>query len=231
MIDFLMKFFITLFLSSLVSFTLLGEQSLFNGKDLEGWDGNPLHWSVEDGAIVGVNTKENPTKGNTFLIWKGGELQDFDLTLECKIDSGNSGIQYRSFIKSGEHDGWRIGGYQADFESGDNFSGISYGEAFRGILSLRGNRTTLSRDSQGKLIKSVEKIGDKTKLGQEIKKNDWNTYRITASGYHFIHYINGKVMTEVIDEDEQERRESGLLAFQVHAGPPMKVYFRNIVLQ
>jgi hypothetical protein len=231
MIDFLMKFFITLFLSSLVSFTLLGEQSLFNGKDLEGWDGNPLHWSVEDGAIVGVNTKENPTKGNTFLIWKGGELQDFDLTLECKIDSGNSGIQYRSFIKSGEHDGWRIGGYQADFESGDNFSGISYGEAFRGILSLRGDRTTLSRDSQGKLIKSVEKIGDKTKLGQEIKKNDWNTYRITASGYHFIHYINGKVMTEVIDEDEQERRESGLLAFQVHAGPPMKVYFRNIVLQ
>ncbi len=230
MIDFLMKFFITLFLSSLVSFTLLGEQSLFNGKDLEGWDGNPLHWSVEDGAIVGVNTKENPTKGNTFLIWKGGELKDFDLSLECKIDSGNSGIQYRSFIKSGEHDGWRIGGYQADFESGDNFSGISYGEAFRGILSLRGDRTTLSRDSQGKLNKSVEKIDDKTKLGLEIKKNDWNTYRITASGYHFIHYINGKVMTEVIDEDEQERREGGLLAFQVHAGPPMKVYFRNIVL-
>ena len=102
MIDFLMKFFITLFLSSLVPFTLLGEQSLFNGKDLEGWDGNPLHWSVEDGAIVGVNTKENPTKGNTFLIWKGGELQDFDLTLECKIDSGNSGIQYLSLIHISE---------------------------------------------------------------------------------------------------------------------------------
>jgi hypothetical protein len=211
--------------------TLVAEKVLFDGKSLEGWDGNPLHWSVEDGAIVGVNTKENPTKGNTFLIWKGGELKDFDLTLECKIDSGNSGIQYRSFIKPGDHDGWRIGGYQADFESGDNYTGICYGEAFRGILSLRGDRTTLSRDSQGKLVKSVEKIGDKTKLGLEIKKKDWNTYRITGNGYHFIHYINGKVMTEVIDEDEQERRESGLLAFQVHAGPPMKVYFRNIVLR
>ena len=226
-----MKFFITLFLSSLLSFTLFGEQSLFNGKDLEGWDGNPLHWSVEDGAIVGMNTKENPTKGNTFLIWKGGNLKDFDLTLECKIDSGNSGIQYRSFIKPGEHDGWRIGGYQADFESGDKYSGICYGEAFRGILCMRGDRTTLSRDQSGKLVKSVEKIGETTKLGLSIKKKDWNTYRIVADGFRFEHYINGEKMCELIDEDEKERRAEGLLAFQVHAGPPMKVYFRNIVLQ
>ena len=225
-----MKLFCQFFLSSLISFTLLGEQSLFNGKDLEGWDGNPLHWSVEDGAIVGVNTKENPTKGNTFLIWKGGNLKNFDLTLECKIDSGNSGIQYRSFIKPGEHDGWRIGGYQADFESGDKYSGICYGEAFRGILCMRGDRTTLSRDQSGKLVKSVEKIGETTKLGLSIKKKDWNTYRIVADGFRFEHYINGEKMCELIDDDEKERRAEGLLAFQVHAGPPMKVYFRNIIL-
>lgn len=231
MIRHFMKFFNQLFLFSLLSSTLLGEQSLFNGKDLEGWDGNPLHWSVEDGAIVGINTKENPTKGNTFLIWKGGELGEFDLTLECKIDGGNSGIQYRSFIKPGDHDGWRIGGYQADFESGDNYSGICYGEAFRGILSLRGDRTTLSRDESGKLIKKIEKIGDKVKLGQAIKKGDWNTYRITAEGFRFEHYINDQKMSELIDEDENERRSEGLLAFQVHAGPPMKVYFRNIILK
>ena len=226
-----MKLFCQFFISLFVSFTLLGEQALFNGKDLEGWDGNPLHWSVEDGAIVGVNTKENPTKGNTFLIWKGGNLKDFDLTLECKIDSGNSGIQYRSFIKPGEHDGWRIGGYQADFESGDKYSGICYGEAFRGILCMRGDRTTLSRDQSGKLVKSVEKIGETTKLGLSIKKKDWNSYRIVADGFRFEHYINGVKMCELIDNDEKERRADGLLAFQVHAGPPMKVYFRNIVLK
>jgi hypothetical protein len=226
-----MKLFCQFFISLSVSFTLLGEQALFNGKDLEGWDGNPLHWSVEDGAIVGVNTKENPTKGNTFLIWKGGNLKDFDLTLECKIDSGNSGIQYRSFLKPGEHDGWRIGGYQADFESGDKYSGICYGEAFRGILSLRGDRTTLSRDESGKLIKSVEKIGETGKLGLAIAKKDWNTYRIVADGYRFEHYINGQKMTELIDNDEKERREEGLLALQVHAGPPMKVFYRNIRLK
>ena len=226
-----MKLFCQFFISLFVSFTLLGEQALFNGKDLEGWDGNPIHWSVEDGAIVGVNTKENPTKGNTFLIWKGGNLKNFDLTLECKIDSGNSGIQYRSFIKPGEHDGWRIGGYQADFESGDKYSGICYGEAFRGILCMRGDRTTLSRDQSGKLVKSVEKIGETTKLGLSIKKKDWNTYRIVADGFRFEHYINGEKMCELIDNDEKERRAEGLLAFQVHAGPPMKVYFRNIVLK
>ena len=231
MIDLLMKLFCQFFVSLSLSLTLLGEQSLFNGKDLEGWDGNPIHWSVEDGAIVGVNTKENPTKGNTFLIWKGGNLKDFDLTLECKIDSGNSGIQYRSFIKPGEHDGWRIGGYQADFESGDKYSGICYGEAFRGILCMRGDRTTLSRDQSGKLVKSVEKIGETTKLGLSIKKKDWNTYRIVADGFRFEHYINGEKMCELIDEDEKQRRAEGLLAFQVHAGPPMKVYFRNIVLK
>ena len=226
-----MKRFCQFFVSLSLSLTLLGEQSLVNGKDLEGWDGNPIHWSVMDGAIVGVNTKENPTKGNTFLIWKDGNLKDFDLTLECKIDSGNSGIQYRSFIKPGEHDGWRIGGYQADFESGDKYSGICYGEAFRGILCMRGDRTTLSRDQSGKLVKSVEKIGETTKLGLSIKKKDWNTYRIVADGFRFEHYINGEKMCELIDNDEKERRAEGLLAFQVHAGPPMKVYFRNIVLK
>ena len=219
------------FLVTIFPLTLVAEKSLFDGQSLEGWDGNPAHWSVEDGAIVGVNTKENPTKGNTFLIWKGGELKDFDLSLECKIDSGNSGIQYRSFIKPGEHDGWRIGGYQADFESGDKYSGICYGEAFRGILCMRGDRTTLSRDQSGKLVKSVEKIGETTKLGLSIKKKDWNTYRIVADGFRFEHYINGEKMCELIDNDEKERRAEGLLAFQVHAGPPMKVYFRNIVLK
>ena len=119
-----------------IHFIFLGlfREKPFDGKSLDGWDGNPAHWSVKDGAIVGENTKENPTKGNTFLIWKGGTLGDFDLSLECKIESGNSGIQYRSFVKPGKHDGWRIGGYQADFEAGEKFSGICYGEAFPGDL-------------------------------------------------------------------------------------------------
>ena len=113
-----------------------GFEKIFDGKTLKGWNGNPKFWSVKDGAITGQTTKENPTKGNTFIIWEG-KTGNFDLRLDYKIIGGNSGIQYRSFKADGP-DEWRIGGYQADFEAGDTFSGICYGERFRGILSLRG---------------------------------------------------------------------------------------------
>ena len=225
------KLSLSLFLLLFTSFSLFGGKSIFDGKTLDGWDGNPVHWSVKDGAIVGENTKENPTKGNTFLIWKGGVLKDFDLTLDYKIDGGNSGIQYRSFVKSGDHDGWRIGGYQADLEAGDKYSGICYGEAFRGILSMRGEKTTLTLNDKGKLQKKIEKFGDTNEIGKAVKKGEWNKYRIVAKGFHFTQYINGVKTTELIDNDEKTRRADGLLAFQVHQGPPMKVYFKNIVLK
>ena len=221
----------SIILPALAMTWLKAEKSLFDGKTLKGWDGNPVHWSVKDGAIVGENSKKNPTKGNTFLIWKDGTLKDFDLSLDYTIEGGNSGIQYRSFVKPGKHDGWRIGGYQADFESGDRFSGICYGEAFRGILSMRGDKTTLTLDAKGKLQKKVEKCGDSKDIGKAVKKADWNQYRITAKGFHFTQYINGVKTTELIDNAEKIRRSDCLLAFQVHAGPPMKVYFKNIVLK
>ena len=144
----------TIILSFLhVTTSIFAEKKLFDGNSLKGWNGDPKFWSVQDGAILGQTTKENPTKGNTFIIWEGGSLGDFELTLDYKIESGNSGIQYRSFIKPGNHDGWRIGGYQADLEAGDKFSGICYGEGFRGILSMRGKKTILSVDEKGKLKK------------------------------------------------------------------------------
>ena len=225
------KLSLSLLLLLFSSFSLFGGKSIFDGKTLDGWDGNPVHWSVKDGAIVGENTKENPTKGNTFLIWKGGVLKDFDLTLDYKIDGGNSGIQYRSFVKPGKHDGWRIGGYQADLEAGDKYSGICYGEAFRGILSMRGEKTTLTLNDKGKLQKKIEKFGDTNEIGKSVKKGEWNKYRIVAKGFHFTQYIDGVKTTELIDNDEKTRRADGLLAFQVHQGPPMKVYFKNIVLK
>src|SRR5262245_41821006 len=73
-----------------------GMKPLFNGKDLTGWEGNPKLWSIKDGVVKGETTKENPTKGNTFLIWRGGTLSDFELRCTFRIDQGNSGIQYRS---------------------------------------------------------------------------------------------------------------------------------------
>ena len=226
-----MKLFSIILTSILVLSNANGEKNLFDGKTLKGWNGDPKFWSVQNGSIVGQTTKENPTKGNTFIIWKGGKMNDFDLTLDYKIESGNSGIQYRSFVKPGKNDGWRIGGYQADFEAGDKFSGICYGEGFRGILSMRGQKTTLTVDDKGKLKKDAKQFGDSAEIGKAVKKGKWNQYRITAKGFQFTHYINGVKTTELIDNDEKTRRKDGLLALQLHAGPPMKVYFKNIVLQ
>jgi len=203
-----------------------GFKSIFDGKTLKGWNGDPKFWSVQDGAITGKTTKENPTKGNTFIIWEG-KTGNFDLRLDYKIIGGNSGIQYRSFKADGP-DEWRIGGYQADFEAGDTFSGICYGERFRGILSLRGKKTTLTVGDDGKLKKEVEEFAKDADIAKAIKKEDWNSYRIVARNFNLTHYINGVKTTQVIDRDRKTRRAEGLLALQLHAGPPMNVQFKNI---
>ena len=203
-----------------------GFETIFDGKTLKGWNGDPKFWSVKDGAITGKTTKENPTKGNTFIIWEG-KTGNFDLRLDYKIIGGNSGIKYRSFKADGP-DEWRIGGYQADFEAGDTFSGICYGERFRGILSLRGKKTTLTVGDDGKLKKEVEEFAKDADIAKAIKKEDWNSYRIVARNFNLTHYINDVKTTQVVDHDRKTRRADGLLALQLHAGPPMTVQFKNI---
>lgn len=200
-----------------------GFKSIFNGQNLEGWDGNPEFWSVKDGAITGQTTAEKPTNGNTFIIWRDGTVDDFVLRLQFKIVGGNSGIQYRSK----EFDKWVIGGYQADFEAGDTYSGIMYEERGRGILAPRGVKATVKPDGK----KEEQKLAESADLQKLIKKEDWNEYEIVAEGNHLTHKINGTVFCETVDEDEKNRAMSGLLALQLHAGPPMTVQFKNIRLK
>ncbi|MEZ6090038.1 MAG: family 16 glycoside hydrolase [Pirellulaceae bacterium] len=205
-----------------------GFVSLFDGKTLENWDGNPDFWSVQDGLITGQTTAEIPTKGNTFLIYRGGEFSDFELQFEYKLIGGNSGVQYRSFEVDPEKNKWVIGGYQADFESGDTYSGILYGEKFRGILANRGQKTVLERNDGKFKVNVVGSVGESKEIQSKINKEDWNQYSVTADGFQFTHKINGVLTAVCTDNDEQERRASGLIALQLHAGPPMKVQFRNV---
>ena len=209
-----------------------GFKSIFDGKTLKGWDGNPELWRAEDGAITGQTTPEKPTKGNTFIIWReGSTVDDFELKLEYKIVGGNSGVQYRSFEAE---ERWVVGGYQADIDSTERYSGILYGERERGILAERGQKTTIGEDHKPKVTSS---LGDAKDLQGKIKKEDWNEYHLIAKGNHFTHKINGVVMSDITDEDKPAagngpgRRSNGILAFQLHAGPPMKVQFRNVRLK
>ncbi|MBA3846566.1 MAG: DUF1080 domain-containing protein, partial [Planctomycetes bacterium] len=197
---------------------------IFNGRDLAGWDGDPRFWSVADGAIVGRTTAQVPTAENTFLIWRDGEVDDFELTLSYRIEGGNSGIQYRST----DLGGWVVGGYQADCEDGDEWSGCLYEERGRGVLAPRGTRITVGPDGRPR---DAAIIGDKAALMTSIDRAGWNRYRITARGHRLTHAINDVAMSEVIDEQPDKRRRSGVLALQLHAGPPMTVRFTDIRLK
>lgn len=205
-----------------------GFQSIFDGKTLEGWDGNPAFWRVDDGCIVGQTTKENPTKGNTFLVWRKGNVGDFELTCEYKMEGGNSGVQYRSVEEPDKWGKWVIGGYQADIDAGNNYTGILYGERDRGIMCGRGQKVVIGPDHKPKVVEQFAEAGE---LAQAVKKDGWNQYRIVARGFHFTHEINGKLMADITDDDKEARRAEGLLALQLHAGPPMKISFRKLQLR
>ena len=201
-----------------------GFRSLFNGKDLTGWDGNPQFWRVEDGAIVGQTTAEKPTNGNTFCLWRGGELDDFELTAKFKIIGGNSGIQYRSK----DLGNWVVAGYQADFEAGDGWGGTNYEERGRGVLAKRGQKTEIGADGK---VSETGTVGDPAEIQAAIKKEDWNEYHIKAVGNRLIQTINGKVTADVTDNHAEKRMLSGILALQLHAGGPMQVSFKDIQLK
>lgn len=200
-------------------------KALFNGTDLSGWRGRSDLWSVEDGAITGRTTDENKITQNTFLIWGGGKVGDFELTLKFKMQGGNSGIQYRSRVI--DEDAFVVGGYQADIDDNLTYAGINYEEKGRGILALRGQRVTLKEGNS----KEVESFGDATEIGKVIKRGEWNDYKVVAVGNRLQHYINGTLTAEVIDQDEAKRSMEGVLAFQVHVGPPMIVQFKDIELK
>lgn len=207
---------------------LLGK-ALFNGKDLSGWNGNPELWSVKDGAIVGT-TVDHPIKGNTFLIWTNGTVADFELRLRYKITPnndkgfGNSGIQYRSKVLDEKN--WVVGGYQADFEAGDTYSGILYEERMtRGIMAARGEKVVWDKDCKKQVTGSV---GKSEEIQASIKKDDWNDYLIIARGNHLQHFINGKATVDVTDDCAEKAVKSGVLALQIHQGPPMTVMFKDV---
>jgi Domain of Unknown Function (DUF1080) len=203
-----------------------GFEAIFDGKTLKGWDGDSTYWRVENGGIIGESTTEKPLKANTFLIWRGGQPKDFELKLEYRINSTNSGIQYRS-VELPDVGKWVLKGYQADIDFQNTYTGQLYEERGREFLAMRGQMTLLQPGKKGKIADL--RSGDELK--GLIKVNDWNQFHIIARGNVLTHILNGYLMAEAIDDDAAGRAMSGLIGFQMHVGPPMKVEFRNIWLK
>jgi hypothetical protein len=205
-------------------------ESLFDGETLKGWKAPEMgYWSVEDGAITAQSTEENPCKHNQFLMWQGGELGDFVLSLSFRIAgsaSANSGIQFRSRLEDDGH----VVGYQADITKPDGrFLGCLYDERGRKMLAERGQRTIVAADGtmEVKTVMAPEDVVRKAAVAED----DWMRYEITAKGDTIRLVINGIVTAEVKDLQEAERELKGVLALQLHSGPPMKVQFKEIKLK
>jgi hypothetical protein len=214
-----------------------GWQYIFNGETLEGWEGDPTYWRVEDGSIVGEVTEETLLERNSFLIWRGGLTRDFELKVEYRVSAmGNSGINYRS--QEVEEIPYALRGYQADLDGRNRYTGMNYEERRRTTIAARGEKVLLpgisDSDSLEKYIHQNqwtarivrESLGDPDSLTAYIN-DDWNDYHIIAEGNRLRHFVNGILMSDVTDEDTIHRSFEGLLGVQVHVGPPMKVEYRN----
>jgi hypothetical protein len=196
---------------------------LFNGKDLTGWDGDPRLWKVEDGIVVGTCAGPADFKQNTFLIWRGGTVNDFELRATIRVvGDNNSGIQYRSrpLPAAGP---WGIAGYQCDIHPAPEHTGMTYEEKGRGIFGLNGRRVLL--DPAGALWLLSEHEPVKADTAQ------WNDYTIIARGHHLIHQVNGRTTSELFDYDAKGRALDGLLAIQLHWGNANRVYVRDLRLK
>jgi hypothetical protein len=211
-----------------------GMQPLFNGKDLSGWDGDPRLWSVKDGVIHGETTKENAAKGNTFLIWQGGELGDFELRLSFRCTAtNNSGIQYRSkHIADGSaRNKWVVRGYQHELRNEEKFPnvpGFIYDEGgSRGRICLVGEQANWAAD--GKKVTGT--LIDAAGFEELMKVDDWNDVVIRAEGNRIRHYLNGRLVLDFTDEDPTRALSQGVLALQLHGGAPMWAEFRDIRLK
>ena len=209
-------------------------KSLFNGTDLSGWDGDPRLWPVRDGVIHGETTAENAAQGNTFLIWKGGVLKDFDLRLSFRCTAtNNSGIQYRSkhITEGNVKNQWVVRGYQHELRNEvalPSVSGFIYDEGGkRGRICLVGEKAVWT--TEGKKV-ADESLIDAEGYKSLFKLDDWNDVTIIARGNHVQHYLNGRLILDFTDEDPKLALTEGILALQLHAGKPMWTEFRNIRL-
>ncbi|WP_301934771.1 DUF1080 domain-containing protein [Ferruginibacter sp.] len=204
-----------------------GFTKIFDGKTMKGWDADPTFWRIENGTFVGEVTAAHIIKTNTFLIWKGGLPANFELIAQYRISpEGNSGVQYRSEEVKGIR--YALKGYQADIDGANIYTGQNYEERGRGFLAMRGEKALLKTD-QKPLIEGF--VGNSDSLKSKIKNGDWNEIHIIAKGNHLQHFINGVLMSDATDEDTKARKFKGVLGFQVHVMPTMKVEYRNIYLK
>jgi len=220
-----------------------GFKKIFDGKSLKGWEGDPVYWRVENGALVGEITPETILKRNTFIIYRDAQPADFELKAEFKISkAGNTGINYRSEELLPDLP-FALKGYQADIDGAVRYTGQNYEERGRTTLAYRGEIVSVNEQTDPEVKNNLRaysarnawlprkvtgSLGNTDSLKTKIKSEDWNDVHLIIKGNRLQHYINGVLMSDVTDLDKVNGKASGWLGVQVHVGPPMKVEYKNI---
>jgi hypothetical protein len=218
-----------------------GFRSLFDGTSLAGWEGDAKFWRVEGGSLVGESTAQNPCTRNTFLLWRGGPIADFELRLRFRITGSpdaNSGVQFRAQ----DLGGFDVAGYQADIDLAGRYSGTLHDEHGRGTLGPWGVEATYDRAGK----RTTTRFAEEAAIARAGKPGEWNDYTILATGERISLTLNGVTTTRVIDRTRIEREPSGKplanqpehqrelhghLALQLHSGGPARVEFQQIRLR
>lgn len=210
-------------------------ERLFNGQNLDGWEGDPRLWSVANNVIHGETTADKAANGNTFLIWQGGKLKDFELRLAFRCSStNNSGIQYRSrhITEGNPKNKWVVRGYQHEIRNEQKLpsvAGFIYDEGGkRGRICLVGEKAVWNPD--GKQVLASDLI-DQNGYEKLFNLDEWNDVVIVARGNHIQHYLNGRLILDFTDAAPDLALQEGVLALQLHAGKPMWVEFKDIRLK
>jgi arylsulfatase A-like enzyme len=195
-----------------------GFVNLFNGRNLNGWSGDPQFWSVEDGALTGKT--DGSLKMNRFITWTGSTIRNFDLRVKVKISAGgNSGLQYRGTSRP-DLGLDIVTGYQCDIVADrPDYNGMLYEERGRRILSHTGEKVIVAPDGKPWIVGHMPV--------QEFAAGEWHDYRVLVRGNHHQHWIDGHPTADLIDLDEKGRALEGVLAVQVHVGPAMRVQFKD----
>ncbi|KAA0139392.1 sulfatase-like hydrolase/transferase [Gimesia chilikensis] len=199
-----------------------GFVSVFDGKTLRHWTGDPQYWSVEAGALTGKT--DGSLKMNRFITWKDSTIRNFDLRVKVKVtEGGNSGIQYRGTSRP-DLGLDIVTGYQCDVVANNpNYNGMLYEEKGRRILSHTGEKVIVAPDGQPWV---VGKMPVKT-----FAPDEWHDFRVLVRGNHHEHWIDGHKTADLIDLDPKGRALEGVLAVQVHVGPKMKIQYKDFKIK
>jgi len=213
-----------------------GFTSMFDGKTLNGWKGDPTIWSVRDGAITG--SSDTPISANTYLIYEK-PYANFEIRFKYRwlTDVGNSGLQFRSGQIAGNY---ILAGMQANVTpvgKPERFAMLYDELGERQEMVLLGQKATITRaqaagGGQGRIIRTVtEMVNSREEILSHVKPTgEWNEDVLIVYGNRYWHAVNGYLAFDATDDDPLNARD-GLLGWQFHKGPASTVQFKDIVIR